>query len=351
MDERMIEIDYSVIIPICHGGRFLRDALASLKAIDFSPDRFEVLVAGLHNDGESREMVHAAAKDAPFDLKYIDCADSGRSHLMNRACGAARGGILAFADDDAVFKGNWLKEIGAAFSNHPDIGIVGGPDQLEQHTTAFCLALDHILNSFPGTGGLRGGTGPRVGKYYPKLWNMAVPAGLARDVALKSEKGPPLVFNESISVHEDVELADRIERAGKRILFEPRMHIGHKRDTTYVSFACRNFKMAQVCRMFRIHPLPHLFLSTFALGLPVAVFSLIVTPSPGRAVLLAFFFLYLMVLLASGAQGFKRTKSVGVFFWSPWLLLTLHLSRGLGYLWPAGKKSAAWLREGNRCIY
>lgn len=335
MDERMIEIDYSVIIPICHGGRFLADALASLKAIDFSPGRFEVLVAGLHDDVDSRGIVHAAAKDTPFDVKYIDCADSGRSHLMNRACEAARGRILAFADDDAVFKSNWLKAIGAVFSDHPNIGIVGGPDELEQNAGAFCLALDTILNSFLGTGGLRNGTGPRVGTYYPKLWNMAVPAGLARDVALSSEKELPLVFNESIRVHEDVELADRIARAGKRIGFEPRMRIGHKRDTTYFSFAARNFKMARVCRMRKLHRLPHFFLATLALSLPVAAIALLFAPPPWQAAGLAFFSFYLIVLLAGGVQGFKRSKSAGVFLWSPLLLLTLHLSRGLGYLWPA----------------
>ena len=58
--------------------------------------------------------------------------------------------------------------------------VITGLDRTGTNEPTFNIALDYVLNSFAGTGGLRSKKGPRVGKYYPKLWNMAI----LREVAL-----------------------------------------------------------------------------------------------------------------------------------------------------------------------
>jgi hypothetical protein len=40
-------------------------------------------------------------------------------------------------------------------AREPGVGIIGGMDEIETDGSAFDLALDHVLQSFLGSGGLR----------------------------------------------------------------------------------------------------------------------------------------------------------------------------------------------------
>ena len=336
-NEMATDIEFSVIIPICHGGALLKAALESLMAMDFRPSRFELIVAGRHDDSKSRSIVQSVKSDAGFEVTYTSSGRSGRSGLLNQACNAARGRILAFADDDCLFHSDWLTAIEGAFSSSCGAGIAGGQDEPAQDSSIFHLALNSVFNSFLATGGLRRGTGARVGQYYPKLWNMAVPRDVAFDVAIRSKDNGLLVFDESIRVHEDVELAERIARSGRHIVYEPRMRIGHERDTTYLSFARRNFKMAQVCRTHGIHTVPHICLSCLAISFPLTALSAALAPPPFQGKVILPLCLYLIVLSISAFQGFRQTRCSRVSVLIPLLVLTLHITRGLGFLWPAAK--------------
>jgi GT2 family glycosyltransferase len=329
----MRELEFTVILPVCHGGVSLVKALNSLSQVEYTADSFEVIVAGTHDDTESKNTVGAESARSMLDIKYIGCSDRKRVRALNAACSTARGRILVFADDDCIFRKEWLQKFSEVFSREDNIGIVGGQDELERKNSAFDLALDITLNSFFGTGGLRSGTGPRAGKYYPKLWNMAILREVALSVSLKTDKGLTLVFNESLSVHEDVDLADRIEQSGRRIIYAPEVRVGHERDTTFRDFVHRNFTMARVARVVGVHRLPHLALTTFALGGPaLAIASFFVTPL--RSVLLTCLGIYAAILLGVGISGFRRSGSVRVLAITTGLLVSLHLARGLGYLFP-----------------
>jgi hypothetical protein len=223
VDETRTDIEYSIILPICHAGELLCGALTSLLNMDFPPERFEVLVAGLNHDTQSRKIVQAVEKIA------------------------------------------------------------------------------------------------------------------ALDVAIKLENDPVLFLNESINVHEDVELAQRIEQSGRSILYEPQMRIVHKRDTTVVSFAHRNFKMAQVRRMLGIHQLARIALVAFVLRLSFVTHAAIFSTSSFQWAAFFYVLFYFFLLLTSAVQGLKRTKCISLFAMIPWLAFTLHLCRGLGFLWPTGK--------------
>ena len=329
----MRELEFTVILPVCHGGVSLVKALNSLSQVEYPTDSFEVIVAGTLDDEESKNTVEAESARSTLDIKYIGCSDRKRVRALNGACLAARGRILVFADDDCIFRKKWLEKFSEIFSREDNIGIVGGKDELESKNSAFDLALDITLNSFFGTGGLRRGAGPRAGKYYPKLWNMAILREVALSVSLKTDKGLARVFNESLSVHEDVDLADRIEQSGRRIIYAPEVRVGHERDTTFRDFVRRNFTMARVCRKVGVHRLPHLALTTFALGgLALAIASFFVTPL--RSVLLTCLGIYAAILLGVGISGFRRSGSLRVLAITTGLLVSLHLARGLGYLFP-----------------
>jgi GT2 family glycosyltransferase len=251
---------------------------------------------------------------------------------LNKAIPHARGEILVFGDDDCNFLPDWLNKLAEVFDRETNIGVVGGSDQTGANEPPFNKALDYVLNSFWGTGGLRR-QGSAIGKYYPKLWNMAIPRAVALGVALNDNDRLSQVFDESLNVHEDVELINRIEKTGKRIIYAPEVEVIHSRDTTLRSFTVRSFNMARTSRSVGVHRLPHLSLASFALGMIALSLASAVSP-PMRNVFFVFSVLYGAVLLMSGLGGYMRTRQLPVFFYVPVLLLVLHFSRGLGYLFP-----------------
>ena len=324
----------SIILPVCHGGRFLNAALVSLRALAFQRDHFEVIVAGEGDDHESRVMVESESAVVDYDLGYIAAGSPKRSVKLNAACSQAKGRILAFADDDCIFNPDWLDRITIVLDEAEGTGAVGGRDVLEMSESPFDLALDLVLNSFLGAGGMRRGTAPALGKYYPRLWNMAVPRRVAESVSMEGSGGRSLLFNEELAVHEDVELMDRIDRAGWRLVFAPDLVIRHRRDTSFNSFVKRNFNMARACRSLKIHRTPHIFLSVlFSCGVLFGAGSIFI---PQLRVLFTFLLgLCGMPLASAGVIGLFRTGNVFVMFLAPALLCSLYAARAVGYFFPA----------------
>ncbi len=326
------EIKFSVIMPICHGGKFLENALISLAKLEFPRERFEVLCAGPDNDQELRHIFETASANKKIDLHFIPVVQSNRSAQLNGAISQARGNILVFTDDDCIFPSDWLDKLANVFERESNIGVVGGLDCTGTEEPPLNRALDYVLNSFLGTGGLRR-QGSSVGKYYPKLWNMAILREVALNLAINGKEEPPQVFNESLDVHEDVELIHRIEKTGKRIISAAEITVIHSRDTTLQSFTSRSFNMARTSRSIGVHRLPHLLLASFALGMIALTLGSAFSPSI-RAVFSTVSAIYVAVLLVSGLEGYIRTRQFLVFFYVPILLLVQHFSRGLGYLFP-----------------
>lgn len=331
------ELEFSVILPLCHDVSFLKKALTSLRQIKFPSACFEILVVGDDDDDESCKIVKDEAGNVKYDLKYINSKDPNRSRKLNVACEVARGCVLVFADDDCIFLPDWLKKLNVVMQRESNIGIVGGEDELQHYGPAFDMALDYVLNSFLGTGGLRRGTGIRTGRYYPKLWNMAIPRDVASSVALKTEDGLIQVFDESLVVHEDVDLANRIEKSGKRVIFAPEVRVKHFRDTNFLSFVLRNVNMARISRRLGVHRFSHVMLSIFMI-LTVGLTISSILFHPLRVLLMIYMGTYTALLFVSTVNGFKRTRRLKVILMIPLLTLSLHIARGLGYLFPRGGK-------------
>jgi GT2 family glycosyltransferase len=300
-----------------------------LQGLESAAESFEVLVAGDCNDDQARGLVAASAGKG-FDIAFLETTGANRSGKLNAACRAARGRILVFSDDDCVFKPSWLERLRECFQSSPEIGMVGGRDVLEAGGSAFDLALDCSLNSFAGSGGLRNRLRMRVGKYYPRLWNMAVLRTALCEVSGQA-RPPRFPFDERFAVHAEVDLAERIAASGKRIVYCPQIIVGHRRDTSFTAFFRRNFAMAQVSRRLGTHRLAHWALATFWGGLPVVIGASWPIAAL-RPVLAGLLTLYAVFLLVPAVQGGVRAKSVKVAAMTLALLIALHTARGIGYL-------------------
>jgi glycosyltransferase involved in cell wall biosynthesis len=311
---------YSVIVPVCHGGRFLHTALSTLARVAMPHGGVEVLVVGDGPDALAPEATGEFAPEFRF-LKHSGC----RSAALNAACAAARGEIWVFADDDCSFPADWLLRIERALHDHPRVAVIGGRDELPAQAGLFDRALDHALNSFVGTGGIRTGTGLRAGRYYPKLWNMTIRADAARKAC-----DDDAWFDPDLAVHEDVELIERIARSGAEVAHVPEVVVGHYRDTTFPSFFLRNLRMARVCRERGIHRRAHLALASFFAAVPLAGLAAAASPALG--------FLFILPCAAYGtalgATGFAcawKSSRPALAVMVPALVFALHLARAIGY--------------------
>jgi GT2 family glycosyltransferase len=327
------DLAFTIILPIYHGGDALRRALASLREIDFPPDRFEVLVAGPANDGESARVTEAESAAAPFELLYVPAPSAERAVELNAACAAARGAVLALTDEHCLVPPEWLRALSTVLEREPDAGIIGGPDRVDYTGTVFGPALNWALNSFVGSGGLRRKEGLSAGKYYPRIYNMAVQRAVALEVSPPGGGNGPRPFDEGLSVHQNVDLTDRVERLGRRTVYAPQFAIRNCRDTTFASFLRRNFDMARTARALGAHRLPHALLAASVLAFVVLAVLAVLSPR-FHIVLGACASLYALVLLTCGLAAVGRTGALSTVVTAPLLLTGIHLTRGVGYLFP-----------------
>ena len=324
--------EISIVLPVCHGGRFLSDVLVSLRSAAFNRDGFEIIVAGDRDDCQSRATVESESAAGGCDIRYVAAGGRSRSAKLNAAFAQTKGRILAFADDDCIICPDWLGRIKAIFDEDKGIGAVGGRDVLETTGTPFDLALDCILTSSIGVGSMRKGTSSSLGKYYPRLWDMAIPRRVAESVSA-DRSGVPILFNEDLEVHEDVELMERIERAGWRLVFVPDLVVRHRRDTSFRSFVKRNFNMGLACRSLRVHRLPHILLATlFFCGILLGVGAVGVPQL--RLPFGLLLCLCLIHIVSAGLIAIIRTGNFLVMLLTPALLYSLYAARVLGYLFP-----------------
>jgi len=329
-------LDFSVIFNVEHGGHFLRNALLSAQRLGWPTESFEIIVISPDKDKDTGKQV-AKASDGNHTIRFLTSSASTSSARLNAACTAARGRILAFADDDCELVTDWLHRIDAAFKANPDAGLIGGVDALHPTANAFSVALDCVLGSFIGTAGCRRANGPRLGRSYPKLQNMAIKREMAEQVVEERGGDTFFLFDERLTVHLDVDLAKRVEHLGMRALMCPDVVVYHWRDTTFWKFLQRNFMMAQTSRLIGVHRLAHMALAAAgAVVLVLAVGALWFQFM--RVALVICMAVYCALLLWCALNGYWRTRKLAVLGLIPSLLAAVHMARAIGYVVPARQK-------------
>jgi glycosyltransferase involved in cell wall biosynthesis/GT2 family glycosyltransferase len=206
----------SVVIPTWRRPDALERCLEGLARQQQQPD--EVVVVRRAEDADAAAVVAASARPG---LREVVVELPGQVAAMYAGSAAACGDVVAFVDDDAVPRPEWLRRLAAHYTD-PTVGAVGGRDVV------------HVGNRV-----LDGDAGP-VGVVTPwgrVLGGHHLGAGAAREVdhlkgANMSVRRPLLALPEGLrgigaQVSNDLAISFAVAESGLRVVYEPAAIVDH----------------------------------------------------------------------------------------------------------------------------
>lgn len=326
----------SVIVPVRNEAAFIAATLRQLLDQDYGPASFEVIVA----DGKSTDATPAIVREMQANhpnLHLVDNPARWSSAGRNAAIEAARGEIIVLVDGHCDL-GNrrYLADLVDAFERS-GADCIGRPQPLDvslatplQQTIAVARAsrLGHHPDSFIYS--------DREQFVRPQSVAIAYRRGVFETVG---------VFDESFDACEDVEFNHRVDRAGLKCFFSPRVAVRyHPRSSLRGLFRQMVRYGRGRVRLLRKHP------ETFTpMGFIPAVFVLGLLLGPLLAWFVPLFAaLYLGGLAVYGTAVLAATENLAVkerqwrtLLWGPPVFLAIHCGAGAGLL-------LEWLRRGKR---
>ena len=177
----------SVVIPLYDQGRFLPDALASVRAAGYAD--VEIVVV----DDGSTDPGTVAAFDALSDVVKVRQANAGLSAARNAGIAASRGEYVVPLDADDELPPGFLGPAVTALARHPELSYVVGH-------LRYTGLLDHVQAPLGHAGDVS-----TVVNTHGRA------TGVFRREALQAVGG----YDESLPAYEDWDLYLRLARAGR----------------------------------------------------------------------------------------------------------------------------------------
>jgi predicted ABC-type ATPase len=210
-----------------------------------------VIIAARPDLAEVRAVAPALALDYPPDKMEIIVARGKQPSVQrNAAVRAAKGEIIFFLDDDSMPLPENLRRAAAQFTSE-EVKMVGGPSicppeapKLEQ---AFALTMGAWLAFGPSCARYRKVGQPRASSEKELiLCNL-----LARREALLALGG----FNEKLYPNEENALMDELQRRGGKLLYDPELIVHRRPRPTFHAFVrmLLNYGRGRA-EQFRLHP-------------------------------------------------------------------------------------------------
>ena len=261
---------YSIIVPVFNRPDEVDELLESLCHQEVKD--FEVIIV---EDGSKKPCKDVCDKYAGIlDLHYYYKDNSGPGQSRNYGAERAQGEWLIVLDSDVVLPKEYLRNVESGMRNED---AFGGPDAAHESFTPVQKAISYSMTSFFTTGGIRGGKGKKLDKFFPRSYNM----GIRREVYQELGGFTKMRFGE------DIDFSYRIIEAGYKTALIPEAWVWHKRRTDFRKFFRQvyNSGIARI-NLTKRHPgtlkLVHLLPTVFTVGvialLLLSVIALVYPP-------------------------------------------------------------------------
>ncbi len=225
----------SVIVATYNRKHELKELFESLTNQTLPPEQFEVVIVDDGSTDGTEQIVHEIRSNSPFTIQYHYQENKGPGHARTLGMQKANGDVFIFIDSDCIAPPHYLETITDTFKNG-SIDAFGGPDRSAEAFSAWDKAVNYTMTSFLTTGGIRGSSGKKLARYYPRSFNM----GLRREVFDKIGG-----FGSIYHYGEDIEFSHRIIKSGARVVYLEDAYVYHKRRSSPVAFAKQVFKMGK----------------------------------------------------------------------------------------------------------
>jgi GT2 family glycosyltransferase len=215
----------TVIIPTKNRCEMVRDLLDSLENLrGLMRIKPNIIVGDNASTDSTWKMLETRKANFPTELIVLSVSSRGKSAVLNQAIRRSKGDVLAFLDDDVTVDPSWLEEIEVFFQSNPShcvgqgrirtgLGDSSDPEirrLLQRYRTIPQLEYSHDVGDLHSLNGA----------------NIAIRRAVFDRAGYFDERLGPGASGTS----EDVEIAQRIRRAGMKIAYMPGAIVYHRVD-------------------------------------------------------------------------------------------------------------------------
>jgi len=217
----------TVVVPVRNRELTIQPLLDSLQKLDYDRNKVEVIVV----DGNSTDKTQEIVKKYP--VKLVVKKRKGLNLARNTGIKCAKGEIVAFTDSDCIVPPNWITKIVENFKD-PKVSCVGGSAKALDRDFISQYADNSIVRLMPFFTKREELEKVKPFFRHPAGCNMAFRRKVAEEVGY---------FDENIQYgFDEVEFADRICRAGYKMVLDPDVLVWHKHRSTFREFLKQNFQ-------------------------------------------------------------------------------------------------------------
>jgi len=305
-----------VILPVLNEEKYLEDAVNAILAQRYA-GKIEVILAVAPSDDRTLEIAQRLHMNDPRVVIVEN--PSGRTAAgLNRAIAASQYSIIVRVDGHANIPNNYCELVSEILETTGAVNV--GGVMAAEGVSLFEKSVARAMRSPLGVGASRFHTGGEAGEVD------TVYLGAFRKEALLAVGG----FDERFTRAQDWELNFRLRQAGGVVYFDPRLVVTYRPRSTVKTLAKQYFEYGRWRRVVsRRHQgtINYRYLAppfTVAATMLSLILGWLVSPFLFIPALVYAVF----ILIASVVIG----KSVGEFLCLPTILLTMHISWGLGFL-------------------
>jgi GT2 family glycosyltransferase len=214
----------SLVVPTHRRPRILEGCLAALAQLDYPRELCEVIVVDDGGDAPLDAAVRRLGERLPATL--LRQPRQGPAAVRNAGAARARGGLLAFTDDDCRPRPGWLGALAREHRRAPH-AMLGGHTRNALVANRYAATSQLIIDA-----GYAWHNGDREAARFLTSNNLALPAAEFRAVG---------GFDPTFTTAEDRDLCDRWLAAGRAVRYLPEAVVDHAHDLSLRGFCRQHF--------------------------------------------------------------------------------------------------------------